>query len=165
MDRETDKNVIRANRLLHQRDAVHYDQRHYYTSDPGLAACIKADVQGIRRKLPAENPVFLDLGAGTGYLTKFFGEEGFRVIAIDVSENMLSVLRNRRGTNSVHCIACDIDGFLEMVKGRQFDVVGVSSTLHHLPDYVSTIDNSCRLLSSGGYFYIINEPPMKSGPA
>ena len=41
---------------------------------------------------------------------------------------------------------------------KQFDLIIVSSVLHHLPEYTGTLKKVIGLLNPGGYVYITHEP-------
>ncbi len=81
-----------------------------------------------------ENPKILDLGAGTGLLTKYLFEkypEG-EFTLIDLSEEMLKVAQSRFKTfNNFKYIVAD---YLEHKLNNSFDIIVSSLSIHHLED-------------------------------
>lgn len=73
----------------------------------------------------AEGPV-LDIAAGSGRLTVPLVRSGKRVIAVDLSEDMLSRLRNAlHDPGMVECVVADMR---EFSLGRRFDLVVIGAT-------------------------------------
>ena len=106
----------------------------------------------------AEIPTVLDLGAGEGSATLPFLESGARVVAVDVSESQLSELRRKCGAykDRLEIRQADIgDAFRP---GEYYDVVLMSSCLHHIPDYISVIQNAVNTLSPRGQFFSFQDP-------
>ena len=106
----------------------------------------------------AEVPTVLDLGAGEGSATLPFLESGARVVAVDVSESQLSELRKKCGAfnERLEIRLVDIDGAFR--SGEHYDVVLMSSCLHHIPDYISVIQSAAEILSPKGQFFSFQDP-------
>jgi SAM-dependent methyltransferase len=106
----------------------------------------------------AEVPTVLDLGAGEGSATLPFLESGARVVAVDVSESQLSELRRKCGAykDRLEIRQADIDD--AFLPGEYYDVVLMSSCLHHIPDYISVIQNAANALSPKGQFFSFQDP-------
>lgn len=95
------------------------------------------DLYNITRNLAnskEETPKILDLGAGTGLLTKYLFKK-YRMAEftlIDLSEEMLNVARNRfEGLNNFRYIVAD---YTEYDFKDSFDIVVSSLSIHHLED-------------------------------
>jgi SAM-dependent methyltransferase len=88
----------------------------------------------------------VDLGAGTGTFALAMAPHVARVVAVDVSEPMVALMR-RRGVEAVHA------GFLTYEhEGDRPDAVFSRNALHHLPDYWKAIalERIARLLRPRG---------------
>ena len=89
----------------------------------------------------------LEIGCGTGMFTEMFAKTGARLIAVDISADLLEIARRRRlSRESVQFIEkrfeeCDVDG--------PFDAVIGSSVLHHL-DLEASLSRIYDLLKPGG---------------
>lgn len=106
----------------------------------------------------SEVPTVLDLGAGEGSATSIFLGLGASVTAVDVSESQLAELR----------IKCHVfQQRLELRKSEirealhtdeKYDVVVMSSVLHHIPDYIATIESAIGVLTPKGQFFSFQDP-------
>jgi 2-polyprenyl-3-methyl-5-hydroxy-6-metoxy-1,4-benzoquinol methylase len=94
------------------------------------------------------NKKVLEIGCGTGYFTEKFAHSGARIIAVDISPDLLARARERGLPEAqVEFLAkpfedCDVDG--------PFDAVIGSSVLHHL-DVEWSLSKIFNLLKPGGY--------------
>lgn len=115
------------------------------------------DLYNITRELAdskKNNPQILDLGAGTGLLTKYlfekYPEADFTLI--DLSSEMLKIAKNRfKEHENFKYVAAD---YSEYEFKKSFDIVISSLSIHHLEDYdkkklYKKIYNS---LNNGGLF-------------
>lgn len=119
-----------------------------------------------------KNRVALDFGCGTGNLTFKLLDLGWKVVAADISDSMLAILRQKLPD------ACS-SGRLQILKiaskevefpDGYFGMVAAYSVLHHLFDYMHTIKEMCRVLDKGGVLYLDHEASdhrweLKSNPA
>jgi 2-polyprenyl-3-methyl-5-hydroxy-6-metoxy-1,4-benzoquinol methylase len=98
----------------------------------------------------------LEIGCGTGMFTEMFAETGARLIAVDISADLLEIAwRRRLAKESVLFLEkrfedCNVDG--------PFDAVIGSSVLHHL-DLEASLSRIYDLLKPGG-FMSFTEPNM-----
>jgi SAM-dependent methyltransferase len=104
-------------------------------------------------------PRVLDLGAGEGAVTLPFLELGARVVAVDISDSQLKVLREKcgrfQGMLDVRCE--DISSTLRDTR-EKYDIVVVNSFLHHIPDYLGLIRDAVPVLSPRGQFFSFQDP-------
>jgi len=86
----------------------------------------------IERQLPPAPARALDLGCGTGTLTRRLAERCGEAVGVDLSPSMLAEARARTPRN---CNARYIEGDFRSVFATEerFDVVTAVATLHHLP--------------------------------
>jgi SAM-dependent methyltransferase len=105
------------------------------------------------------HPRVLDLGAGEGSTTIPFLELGAVVTAVDQSESQLASLHASAAPYSDRLIIRCADvwealGTLEPI----YDVIVVSSFLHHVPDYLTLIGQAIPLMGSRGVFLSFQDP-------
>ena len=72
-------------------DAAIYDQSH----SPQRPVVLAAWRATLRRLLPDPPVSVLDAGAGTGFVSLMLADLGYQVTAVDLSEQMLAVLRSK----------------------------------------------------------------------
>lgn len=99
----------------------------------------------------------VDLGAGTGTFAIAAAPHVRRVVAVDVSEPMLGVLRERVEREGIANVEPVRAGFLSYAhSGAQVDVVYSRHALHHLPDFwkVVALRRIAGMLRPGGVFLL-----------
>ncbi|CAN5883758.1 class I SAM-dependent methyltransferase [soil metagenome] len=97
----------------------------------------------------------VDLGAGTGQFAMEAASTVNRVVAVDVSEVMLSRLRAKLLSSDFTNVECVLAGFLTYEhNGEPADLVYSRFALHHLPDFwqAIAIDRIAGMLRPGGIF-------------
>lgn len=100
----------------------------------------------------------LEIGCGTGLFTQLFAETGARIIAVDISPDLLEKARKRQiPGGKVQFLEkrfedCDVDG--------PFDAIIGSSILHHL-DFEAALTKIFSLLKPGGVISFA-EPNMRN---
>jgi ubiquinone/menaquinone biosynthesis C-methylase UbiE len=98
----------------------------------------------------------LDFGCGTGILFPELAARGYRVIGIDLSLDML-----RAGGESLNIFSVCGDGCSLPFADASFDAVFCRGSLHHVPDLTLALQETGRVLKSGGEL-IFSEPSNDS---
>jgi ubiquinone/menaquinone biosynthesis C-methylase UbiE len=132
------------------RDPAHasrYDQKMDAEAQRELAELLTLGI--------GEDSTVVDLGAGTGQFAMEAAPKVKRVVAVDVSEVMLSRLRAKLQSSEVTNVECVLAGFLTYEhQGGSADLVYSRFALHHLPDFWQAIalDRIAGMLRPGGIF-------------
>ncbi len=95
----------------------------------------------------------IDLGCGSGFQSIPLAEMGFKVSAIDLSNDLLDELRKHSETLPVEIIHSDILNYLNTQENGAEVIVCMGDTLTHLPNYQSVlkvIEASARILADDG---------------
>ncbi|SRR6266568_3018257 len=151
--------LILRNKTIYDRIAPLYERQHVEIFN-------QTEQERIRRKLawalsqidgtPA-SPLALDFGSGTGNLTHHLLELGAHVVAADISEGCLSHLvdsvDDNKRLNTLLLSGSDLKG----VDPESFDVVAAYSVLHHIPDYLTSVQELVRILKPGGIIFLDHE--------
>ncbi|HYN99034.1 MAG TPA: class I SAM-dependent methyltransferase, partial [Actinomycetota bacterium] len=130
------------------RDPQHaerYDQKMDADAPRELADLLKLGI--------GKDSTVVDLGAGTGQFALQAASAVKRVVAVDVSEVMLSRLRAKLKASAVENVECVLAGFLTYEhQGDPADLVYTRFALHHLPDFwqAIAIDRMAAMLRPGG---------------
>ncbi|MHA1209092.1 MAG: class I SAM-dependent methyltransferase [Candidatus Freyarchaeota archaeon] len=83
---------------------------------------------------PEKSDTVLDLGTGTGALSLRLAPKVRRVIARDISEQMLKVAREKAQKKNVKNIDFDFGSFSEPNCGEKVDIIVSNLAFHHLTD-------------------------------
>ncbi|MBI5654930.1 class I SAM-dependent methyltransferase [Candidatus Uhrbacteria bacterium] len=162
MDTELRQTILEANLDLHRDEAGLYDRIHPELNNEEEWSRLDRMLGVALNGLPSDAPkLALDVGAGTGFVTGRLLKLGFKVQAVDISNEMLGMLSSKFAADvqagKVSTMAQDIDSFLgECADG--YSIITISSVLHHLPDYVATLGRLAQRLIPGGALVIFHEP-------
>lgn len=99
----------------------------------------------------------LEIGTGTGSFAIEAARHCKKIIALDISPNMLGFAGNKARALGVSNIEFHNAGFLTYVhRGEPFDAIVSQLALHHLPDFwkMVAIRRIFGMLKSGGKFYL-----------
>lgn len=104
----------------------------YYNEDPDryIQTALQADMSEIRNRFTKHlfpNALILDFGCGSGRDTKAFLEEGFKVEAIDGSEELCKKASDYTGIQVKQMLFNDLD------ETDKYDGIWANATLLHLP--------------------------------
>jgi ubiquinone/menaquinone biosynthesis C-methylase UbiE len=122
----------------------------------------RAIAEGIRRFVPLEEVArALDYGAGTGLLAFDLAADLAEIVALDTSEGMLEVLKDKisstptkaRITPRYHDLSA------EPLDDGEFDFVFTAMTLHHVGDVPLVMHRFSDLLKPGGYLAVADLEP------
>lgn len=155
------KKILNSNIEEHMKEAKYYDKIHIELYNRYEQNRITSSLNKVIKKFN-KNCMILEIGSGTGNLTIKLLENGFKnIICVDISKEMINELKKKiridNNNNNIKFIISDVDSFLENDKSK-YDIVFISSVLHHLPDYVATLKNIKTILNDDGCIYITHEP-------
>jgi len=132
--------------------AADYDNRHQGFRD------FEAEAERIAVALDlSANSTVLDIGCGTGGLSVCLARKCKNVYAVDISQAMVEVLKNKVEGHGLKNVVPRQAGFLTYQhEGHALDAIIANITLHHLPDFWKQIA-LCRLydlLKPGGKMFL-----------
>ena len=94
----------------------------------------------------------LDLGCGTGRLVKDLINSGAKVVGIDISDEMIKIMKNK--FPKVESLLADSENL--PFEDNSFDFVIASFFIVHLKNLTKTFDEIYRVLKDGGKFVLTN---------
>ncbi|HEX8150073.1 MAG TPA: class I SAM-dependent methyltransferase [Pyrinomonadaceae bacterium] len=108
----------------------------------------------LARHIPAPCREALEIGCGTGAFSRLLAKTSGRVLALDLSPNMISLARERSAQfPNIDFEVADVLA-LELPAGR-FDCVATIATLHHLP-VEEVLPKLKRALKAGGVLLVLD---------
>ena len=143
-----------------------FDDAYRYAGDPHLAhpelrgwmvqLVSELVERAASRGLPAR---VLEIGAGDGGFSEPLLARGFEVTATEVSRHAVERLQATFGGNPRFNAVLDEAEDTSEVGGGPFSVVFCASVLHHIPDYLSFVEQvTDRHLPPGGAFLSVQDP-------
>ncbi|MFA6142487.1 MAG: class I SAM-dependent methyltransferase [Candidatus Omnitrophota bacterium] len=108
-----------------------------------LHKTVKTDGYGIN------DSTFLDVGAGSGYITHIASDYFRNLIAVDLSEEMLKRIPVQTKRYVLKCESAE----KMSIGSERVDVACAFATLHHLENLVTVFKEIHRVLKPGGIFY------------
>jgi 2-polyprenyl-3-methyl-5-hydroxy-6-metoxy-1,4-benzoquinol methylase len=151
----------RVNIVFHDFEASHYDAMHTDMWE-SLQQQINLLVDDLLlyKKIENHHLSLLDIGCGTGLSTQILldsklGQNISQVTLLDTSPNMLKHATEKAKTwgktfKTVNSYLGDLD--------EKFDVIIISSVLHHIPDLEAFLKQVDNTLNSGGILIHIQDP-------
>jgi len=152
--------LLRANIEIHDRISGRYDQRHGEifndVEQPRLRQALERSIEIVSSN--SEPRIALDFGCGSGNLTRHLLDLNLDVVASDVSEKFLALVRQRFGTSRLSTHRLNGND-LRPLSSESFDFIAAYSVLHHVPDYLYAVREMARVCKRGGVVYLDHEPP------
>jgi SAM-dependent methyltransferase len=112
-----------------------------------------------RHSQKSVTPCLLDVGAGDGAFVEPVLARGWRVVALEMSRPSISLLNDRYGANPLFDAVLDEQDDLSVVGDSRFDVILYASVVHHIPDYLSSLDSAVtNHLEPGGSLVTFQDP-------
>ena len=119
----------------------------------------QAVADAIEKEIPLNRSMhLLDVGAGTGLLTRRILPHVGKITAVDRSSGMLEKLQENleKWGDSIHVFQTDIMALSEKV---HFDGIISSMTLHHIENTQACFDRLYDLLNPGGFVALADLAP------
>jgi 2-polyprenyl-3-methyl-5-hydroxy-6-metoxy-1,4-benzoquinol methylase len=137
----------------------------YYNenADAFVSRTVDIDMSNIYPKftslLPCDGKI-LDAGCGSGRDAQYFLSQGFEVVAIDASEEMVKCASNLMGQDAVQM------KFDDVTFSNEFDGVWACASLLHVKkeNFVSTLNILVNALKSNGVIYVSLKESKSSTP-
>jgi len=155
----TKEKVLEENRRVHALENWQYLSRHPEQTNFFQSAILENTLDAVCSSLKQSSRI-LDLGCGTGYLSLGFLSRGYRLLGLDLSQEMIQAFEDsltEKLQSQAQFVVGDVEEFLLQNKD-EFDVIALSAILHHLFDYESVLRKICARLSAGNQLVIFFEP-------
>lgn len=112
----------------------------------------------------------LELGCGSGWMAEFFANAGYHVVASTLVEadaaaveRRTAALRAKGVTSELVFQLCAMENCDAVVPLESIDAVYVHQALHHAHDRPAALGAAFRVLKSGGWLVIADEPNVLHG--
>jgi len=110
--------------------------------------------------LPAlQDKAVIDLGCGPGEYSEVLLKRGARVTAVDYSEQMVDIVKEKLG-ESVRCYQQDLAKGLPLESEESYDLAVSALMIHYLEDLSPLFRDVKRILKPGGLFVFSTHHPF-----
>lgn len=100
------------------------------------------------------NDTVLEIGIGTGRIAMSFAEHVERLFGIDLSQEMMGVLRRKLADASLHVEMSQADALLLPFAENTFDLAYAVHVYHLVSHWQDAIGDAFRVVKSGGHFVV-----------
>lgn len=104
------------------------------------------------------NKTILDLGCGTGELSKRLSENAQNILGIDISQKMLNVANEKNSRSNIEYKNLSLENI--SILNQKFDVIVSSLAFHYVENFQKLITDISRLLKKRGSLIFSQEHPM-----
>ena len=156
----TEQEQIAYNQKVHDQVAQKYEQVHPEIFNDIEQTRLKKALNLAKDSITSDSVPYtaLDVGCGSGNLSRYLVGIGFQVTSADVSSDFLK----RISVTIPEATVFQLNGLdLREIPDQSFDCVATYSVLHHIPDYLRMVEEMCRVLKPGGVLYIDHEKNEK----
>jgi ubiquinone/menaquinone biosynthesis C-methylase UbiE len=150
-----------VNVAFHDIEAEHYDEIHanMWESLEEQINLLVADILD-KQKISSNQLRLLDIGSGTGLSTQLLleselGKHIGHITLLDTSPNMLkkAEVKIKKWNKPYELVNSDVSSLT-----GQYDIIIISSVLHHIPDLVQLIETVDKIQNTGGIFLHLQDP-------
>ena len=121
------------------------------------------DLEAIALRNTLANITFnscLEIGCGTGKNTEWFISKANKIVAVDLSDEMLAKAKEKINADKVNFIQADITQEWSFVKTK-FELISFSLVLEHIENLDAVFNEVSKAVTNGGYVYIGELHPFK----
>ena len=112
-----------------------------------------ACIERINNKINLIDKRILDIGCGYGALSSALLEKGARVWATEIDDQKLKFAQNKLAENK-HFNSIRVENEALPYDDCFFDIVFIFDVIEHVKNPAKTIQETSRVLKSGGYLYV-----------
>jgi len=103
----------------------------------------------------------LEIGCGTGKNTEWLISKAKTILAVDLSDEMLTNAKNKIQSGKVKFIQADIKEEWSFIKNEKFSLVTFSLVLEHIENLEKIFEKLKQVIEDNGYVYIGELHPFK----
>jgi 2-polyprenyl-3-methyl-5-hydroxy-6-metoxy-1,4-benzoquinol methylase len=121
------------------------------------------DLEGVALRYtlqPISSAQVLEIGCGTGKNTGWLIQHAKKVLAVDLSAEMIKRAKSKINAGQIEFVQADITKDWSFT-GQKFDLIVFSLVLEHIQDLCFLFQQAAGKLSPGGHLYIGELHPFK----
>ncbi len=133
-----------------------------FATEYDFATTLQSKHDFFTKNLSSSKGAVLDIGCGSGILALELAKYYDNVVAVDLSEKLLDIARQKRSAPNIEYIQMDVSS-LEF--DRQFDLIVSATTFHHLKHLPTTFKSIKKLLNRHGKVVFLDKVSEVETPA
>ncbi|NQE35095.1 class I SAM-dependent methyltransferase [Microcoleus asticus] len=133
-----------------------------FATEYDFAATLQNQNDFFTKNLSTSKGAALDIGCGSGILAFELAQYYDRVVAVDFSEKMLAIARQKRSAPNIEYIQMDAS---QLTLERKFDLIVSATTFHHLPNLPAALSVIKQLLNRHGKIVFLDNISEIERPA
>lgn len=122
------------------------------------------DLEGVSLRKILSNIDFdncLEIGWGTGKNTEWLISKTNKILAVDLSDEMLTKAKAKIQSDKVEFVQADISNEWTFANNRHFDLVTFSLVLEHIENLYNIFERVTKVVNENRYVYIGELHPFK----
>lgn len=153
------RDKIKFNIKAHEKIARKYEEIHGEIFNDIEQARIHSAAQQVIKAVQSGQKTLkaIDVGCGSGNLSRHLINLGVYTVSADVSENFLKLVEQRFSSTGLSKTLKINGQDLADIADCTFNIAAAYSVLHHVPDYLHLVGEMCRVLKRGGVIYLDHE--------
>ena len=104
----------------------------------------------------------LDIGCGSGILAFDLAKYYEKVVAVDISPEMLEIAKLKRSAPNIQYLFMDAEN---LILDEKFDLITSANTFHHFRNLPNTLQTIKKLLKPGGKVVLLDNVSEVETPA
>lgn len=124
-----------------------YEPFDSFATEYDFMASLLSNKEFFLNNLSTHKRIALDIGCGSGILAFELAKHYERVVAIDISQDMLEIARQKRAAPNIQYLCMDAN---QLFFNEKFDLITSSVTFHHLQNLTTILQTIKNLLNVGG---------------
>jgi SAM-dependent methyltransferase len=138
---------IRFPSLLGEAGSQHAIDKPFSDAECGLYLSV---VGAIMQLLPRPPARLLDLGVGPGWTSVMFAKQGYAVVGLDISPQMIELANAKREQWRAESVEFRVGDFESVTAESEFDCAVFHDALHHAENEITALERVFRALKPGG---------------
>lgn len=149
--------LIQKNEILHDKVSKKYNYKHIEIYNDIEQNRLTKLINSILVLINKNNIEALDYWSWTWNLTWHFLSKWCSSFALDISQKSLDVLKNKFFNYQNKLNIIKFEWYDIPIENDKFDLVGIYSVLHHVPDYIYALEDIYRVIKKWWYLLIDHE--------
>jgi ubiquinone/menaquinone biosynthesis C-methylase UbiE len=139
-----------------------YERFDLFATEYDFMASLQSKNDFFLKNLSRNRSAVLDIGCGSGILAFELAKYYQKVVAIDISQEMLEIAKVKRSAPNIQYLLMDAEN---LILDEKSDLITSANTFHHLQNLPATLQTIKKLLNPGGKIVLLDNVSEVETPA